>query len=424
MSEEWEPYGNNFFVLPRIELVRARELDWTESEISTERSSGKDGAVASNPSFWLAVNCCLHAPDGSRRGWPHEFAAAARCMQGVRDASDRREMPAKLPPYAQAESTTADAWASAFDSAAAQMAAGALPWTELARRVLAEFATDVDPVELLFLLKRSDAGRFLLQPGASTALLDSTLAPLLRVSRGGAVEAHAVAAARPRGATAEEDAAQAEAFLVDSGDDAAAAAAVERVTALLAGMGGDVRVSDPFVVTSRHAQLLCRAVRARIAPADPHSAWPAADLLLRAAAAAGGGPAAAAAAAAAEPFDRGFIGGRVGFFSAHAAAFLCPSRAAVCRPRAWHVYGAVAAGPGRPAADAWAAAGAAAAGVLCAARAEAPELAGLANVNAVWAALVIEELVRGGVTHFAVCPGSRSTPLAVAVARYEFQNEL
>ena len=42
---------------------------------------------------------------------------------------------------------------------------------------------------------------------------------------------------------------------------------------------------------------------------------------------------------------------------------------------------------------------------------------GLPNVNALWATLLVEELVRGGVTHFAVCPGSRSTPLAVAVAR-------
>ena len=37
-----------------------------------------------------------------------------------------------------------------------------------------------------------------------------------------------------------------------------------------------------------------------------------------------------------------------------------------------------------------------------------------ANANHLWAALLIEELVRQGVTHFVVGPGSRSTPLAVA----------
>ena len=38
------------------------------------------------------------------------------------------------------------------------------------------------------------------------------------------------------------------------------------------------------------------------------------------------------------------------------------------------------------------------------------------NVNHLWAALLVEELVRQGVGLFVVCPGSRSTPLAVAVA--------
>lgn len=39
------------------------------------------------------------------------------------------------------------------------------------------------------------------------------------------------------------------------------------------------------------------------------------------------------------------------------------------------------------------------------------------NVNTLWAGLLVEELVRQGVGLFVVCPGSRSTPLAVAVAR-------
>ncbi len=39
------------------------------------------------------------------------------------------------------------------------------------------------------------------------------------------------------------------------------------------------------------------------------------------------------------------------------------------------------------------------------------------NINALWSALIVEELVRGGVCAFCLSPGSRSTPLAVAVAR-------
>ena len=40
------------------------------------------------------------------------------------------------------------------------------------------------------------------------------------------------------------------------------------------------------------------------------------------------------------------------------------------------------------------------------------------NVNNLWATLLIEELVRNGIDTFCVAPGSRSTPLVVAVARH------
>ncbi len=38
------------------------------------------------------------------------------------------------------------------------------------------------------------------------------------------------------------------------------------------------------------------------------------------------------------------------------------------------------------------------------------------NVNHLWGTLIVEELVRSGVDYFVICPGSRSTPLAIAVA--------
>jgi 2-succinyl-5-enolpyruvyl-6-hydroxy-3-cyclohexene-1-carboxylate synthase len=42
-----------------------------------------------------------------------------------------------------------------------------------------------------------------------------------------------------------------------------------------------------------------------------------------------------------------------------------------------------------------------------------------ANLNQLWARAVLEELVRGGVRHAVVCPGSRSTPLALACQRLD-----
>ena len=41
------------------------------------------------------------------------------------------------------------------------------------------------------------------------------------------------------------------------------------------------------------------------------------------------------------------------------------------------------------------------------------------NINSLWAALLVEELVRLAVDTFCVAPGSRSTPLTVAVARHQ-----
>lgn len=40
-----------------------------------------------------------------------------------------------------------------------------------------------------------------------------------------------------------------------------------------------------------------------------------------------------------------------------------------------------------------------------------------ANINILWGNLIVEELVRHGVSYFIVSPGSRSTPLTVAIAR-------
>ncbi len=42
-----------------------------------------------------------------------------------------------------------------------------------------------------------------------------------------------------------------------------------------------------------------------------------------------------------------------------------------------------------------------------------------ANLNVLWARALVEELVRGGVRHAVVCPGSRSSPLALACAGAE-----
>ncbi len=45
-----------------------------------------------------------------------------------------------------------------------------------------------------------------------------------------------------------------------------------------------------------------------------------------------------------------------------------------------------------------------------------PLLESAPNLNVLWAAALIEELRRGGLGHVVMCPGSRSAPLAIALA--------
>lgn len=40
------------------------------------------------------------------------------------------------------------------------------------------------------------------------------------------------------------------------------------------------------------------------------------------------------------------------------------------------------------------------------------------NINALWANLIVEELVRNGITYFCLSPGSRSAPLTIAIAEH------
>jgi 2-succinyl-5-enolpyruvyl-6-hydroxy-3-cyclohexene-1-carboxylate synthase len=44
------------------------------------------------------------------------------------------------------------------------------------------------------------------------------------------------------------------------------------------------------------------------------------------------------------------------------------------------------------------------------------------NINLLWASLFIEELIRNGITDFCIAPGSRSTPLTLAVANHQQAN--
>eukprot|EP00873_Tetraselmis_striata_P011091 jgi/Tetstr1/431355/TSEL_021046.t1 len=127
-----------------------------------------------------------------------------------------------------------------------------------------------------------------------------------------------------------------------------------------------------------------------------------------------------------ESFDRGFYAGPFGWMSGAAAEFSVAIRSALLQPQledsapasaSLSVYTGVGIVPGSDASQEWAELELKAkqfAKLLV----SAPPLSARPNLNAAWAAAAVEELLRCGVRHFCVAPGSRSSPLTAAIAAH------
>ena len=102
--------------------------------------------------------------------------------------------------------------------------------------------------------------------------------------------------------------------------------------------------------------------------------------------------------------------------SATMCEFLVAIRSVLCQPRTLHIFAGAGIVPGSDPAAEWEETGLKMRNILQLVAPPRP-LRSLPNINTLWATLVVEELCRCGVTRFVVCPGARSTPLAVAVGR-------
>ena len=121
-----------------------------------------------------------------------------------------------------------------------------------------------------------------------------------------------------------------------------------------------------------------------------------------------------------EAFDRGMYAGPVGWLGGDCAEFAVAIRSALLpagQPPSVHLFAGVGVVAGCSGAREW--------------ReldlkmrqyetilAPMPPAASAPNLGALWARLVVEECCRLGVTYFCVAPGSRSSPLAVAVSEH------
>ena len=181
-------------------------------------------------------------------------------------------------------------------------------------------------------------------------------------------------------------------------------------------MAEDVETSDIYVMKLRHVQHICRKIRAK---PSSKAATPI-ELLLTLnptpAVCGESRPVATRFIRSVEGFDRGFFGGPVGFVSSSVCEFLVAIRSVLCKPKMLHVYAGAGIVPGSDPKSEWEETAFKMRNILQLFANPPRPLSSLPNINMLWAVLTVEELCRCGVTVFCLCPGSRSTPLAVAVS--------
>jgi isochorismate synthase/2-succinyl-5-enolpyruvyl-6-hydroxy-3-cyclohexene-1-carboxylate synthase/2-succinyl-6-hydroxy-2,4-cyclohexadiene-1-carboxylate synthase/O-succinylbenzoate synthase len=183
------------------------------------------------------------------------------------------------------------------------------------------------------------------------------------------------------------------------------------------------------VLQLRHVQHICIPFSATLTPSDGmHHSVRAALSLLHPTPAVCGTPSAAARRTIREleRFDRGFYAGPLGYLSSDSCEFCVGIRSALVRGAQASIFAGAGIVRGSTATSEWEEVHVKmknfvslfpCASHLTAASAPPSPFMRLPNLNAVYAALLIEELLRSGLGHVVMCPGSRCAPLTVAVAR-------
>jgi len=422
VGQEWADFGGHFFVLPQLELVYTVDQPEPgprrgqgEAEWEQRSTAEKSRSNLHNCTFTLAVNARAASGDD----WPD---ALARALQAVEQMRVTFGMERDLPtPLSMGNGTSFEDWKSSVEKALAELGKGGeLRKVVLSRNFFVQFGSDVDPMDLLLKLRVHNGYLFLLQPSPSAAFLGCSPEPLFRISHD-MIETMAISGTRPRGKTPEADAALAQELLASDKDKYENGVTTKYIQEQLRAVATDVKTSDVFIMKLQHVQHICRRISARPAHAEGSSTRGSPIGLLMTlnptpAVCGESRPLATQFIRQAECFDRGFFGGPVGYVSATMCEFLVAIRSVLCQPRTLHIFAGAGIVPGSDPTAEWEETGLKMRNIKQLVAQPRP-LRSLPNINTLWAALLIEELCRCGVRKFVVCPGARSTPLAVAVGR-------
>lgn len=307
-SSAWTPFGSWRFVLPRLELV-----------------TGNTGTE-------LACNLLL----------PHDASRVEEILEEIQNSplpvgGYAGELPL---PVSRLDSPDRTGWELNVEHALAAFRRGDLGKVVLARRVEFGFAGELDPELLLANLEAATPGCFhfgLRSAGGPATFVGASPERLYR-REGREVTSEAVAGTLPRGDSEESDAAL-RARLLDSDKDRREHGYVrEGVRETLAGLCEEIEVEDGVsemkLASRRH---LVSGVRGTLRPGVTD-----ADLLaaLSPTPAVGGYPDESARRflREAEPFDRGFYAGPVGWLGADAAEFAVGIRSGLVEGRRLALY--------------------------------------------------------------------------------------
>lgn len=441
--QEWASFGMGVFVLPLWEIqicdggrcYLACHLRWvTAPAIPSEVEALQDGGVTPDTSSAAAP------------GWERATRAALLVLLQLHTSAEAVPPPQQPLPtlVAHEVSLEQDAWCEAVEHVLRGIENSEWSKVVLAQRVRLQFDAALEPLHLLLRLLEvnvaaiaedetarpasQDGARhaylFLLQLDKHAAFMGCTPEKLFKVE-GDQLSTEALAGTRPRGDTAEADAALAQDLLHCEKDLREVMAVRDFLKRVLGPASESLHHSDPFILQLRHVQHICVPFFARLNTRSPLSAL----ALLHPTPAVCGTPSDAARRTirTLERFDRGFYAGPLGYVAKESSEFCVAIRSALLQGCEASIFAGAGIVRGSKAADEWEEVHMKMKNFVslfpCAAHLrEAPSIPAspfleMPNLNAVCSAVFVEELLRCGLAHVVLCPGSRCAPLTVAVAR-------
>lgn len=453
-APEWAPFGASYWVLPRVQLSVSPSMREALADANDNASSPNSASLDGSSAASTATSPCLFSGRGrtacavfavhlrwrptlvgttgaDAHSWSAELGRAREALSRLRGSETHA--PLRSCCARRSEDATPEDFAARIDEALNAFATGELQKVVLARRVLLELAYAADPVNLLKQVVGSGQKRsylFLLEPEAGAAFLSLTPERLCRVHRRD-VWTEAVAGTW----SLEEFERIGESALLGSSEKHCSEhqLVVDYICGLLSKVSEHVKVCDTHILKLKHLVHIKQSYHA-IAKEDAQTPidlarWFCSEMSPTPAVA--GLPLSSARRfiRRAEAFDRGLYAAPCGLIGSGGAELVVALRSALVRGgKHVHVYAGAGIVPGSKAEEEFAEinlkmkqftdafASVPAGGPTPRMRLEA--LVALPNLNTLWASLVIEELVRNNVRSFVICPGSRSTPLVIAVARH------